>query len=157
MVTSRIPATIDALLAACRASTDLTGVQVVDGPPPNWTLLANVDVLYVGGSPDDIGSGAAGEQDFAQLGAQRRDERFLIAVTADCWNGNADMKAARDRAFTLMAAVEKILRGPGGDPSLGGAVLYSDVAGPIDYRPQQMQDGAGVRLVFNVRARTQLA
>lgn len=124
MATSTIPAAIDGLLTALRASADLAApVKVVDGYPR--FRITNVDLVAVGGKDEPV---AAGEQTPAGLGAQSREERYSLTVYCSSSRGGENQKVVRDRAFELMAAVETVLRTDG---TLGGAVRFAQVGGDI--------------------------
>lgn len=124
MATSTIPAAIDALLTALRASEDLADpVKVVDGYPR--FRITNIDLVSVGGKDEPV---ASGEQTPAALGGQRREERYSLAVYCSSSRGGEDQKTVRDRAFALMAAVEDVLRADG---TLGGVVRFAQVGGGI--------------------------
>lgn len=155
--TSRIPTTIDALVTF--AQTSLPAITVQDGPPLDWGNIklpsgsANESqMLFIGADPDDD-IGAVGQQDFNAAGAVSRDERFLITCTAWAWAGSVDIKGRRDEAFAIVAAVEQLIRS---NVSLGGAVLYSRMAGVSRYSPRQQSTGAAVVVVFAVEARAYL-
>lgn len=122
MSTSTIPTAIDALLDALRAL-NLTGVKVVDGYPR--FPIERTDFIAVGGAPEPT---AAGEQQPAGLGNQRRREGYTLAVYCSSSRGGENQKAVRDRAFELMAAVENVLRT---DATLSGAVQFAQVGGDI--------------------------
>jgi hypothetical protein len=158
MTTSRIPAALDALKAACDAAVGAT-VTVVLGPPLSWdhvqvagSAVSESQFLFVGASPGSDAS-ATGQQDFNAAGAVSRDERFDINLTAYCWSGDADVKARRDEAFTLLAAVENALRS---DPSLAGAVLYARVATVSDVAMRQVATGSDCLVEFQVSCRAYL-
>jgi hypothetical protein len=150
MATSRVPAVLDALLAACRAASDLTGVAIVDGPP--LTDLTNPDQVFIGWQPSADDVAAADAQDFAQLGAQRRDEQIDIRCYAESRSGDTVIKTVRDRAYALVGAVENLLRA---DATLAGTVLWTHlVAG--DLRQPQTDAGALAGVEFAVHARARI-
>lgn len=158
---SSIPRAIDGLVALCNAQTGtgglLDGVTVVDGP----TVAAPSEqvLLYVGESPLQGGAGAFGTQDFVTLPARERDESYSIYCTAYSRSGDTAIKPERDRAFAVMAAVEKLVRPtyPGSDITLGGAVSWCSVSGRITYFPGQSTSGAVVRLTWEVVCRERLS
>jgi hypothetical protein len=156
--TSRIPATIDALLAVVGPAAG-EDVNVVDGPPLSWDAtelaqdaVSETSYLFVGAIPDsDVA--ADGTQDFNAAGAVSRDERFTINCTAFVWSGDQTIKTVRDAAFGLVAVVEQAIRD---DPSLGGAVLYSRMSGVIGAAQTQDEQGCNCTVMFTVDARAYL-
>ncbi|RKT49358.1 hypothetical protein [Saccharothrix australiensis] len=156
---SAIPAALDALVALCTAAAVpgglLDGVAVIDGPPvdePTEEL-----VLYLGDTPDD-GPAVTAQQSFATFGDGAKDEAAAIYCTAISRSGDTDVKAERDRAFGIVAAVEQLLRPgrPGADPRLGGAVQWSDVGGEETYTPVQTDKGCLVEVGFTVLFRARI-
>ncbi|MDP9949124.1 MULTISPECIES: hypothetical protein [Streptomyces] len=148
MATSAVPAAIDALLTILRAAPGLAGVAVVDGPPGvNFTERLRI---YVGYSP---GSDQAAEiqQSFAGAGARQRDEDAAISCYAEARGGDKDMGLRRAQVFGLLAEVENALRGTDAAPqapTLGGAVLWSEVtAGSLS---QAQESGTLAGLAFTV-------
>lgn len=159
MAGSAIPAALDGLLALCCGQAvpggALASVVVFDGPPlgePGDQLM-----LFVGDTPEDEQSVTA-QQAFAQLGGSARDERLSMYCTAVSRSGGTDMRAERERVFAILRAVEDLLRPglPGADPTLGGAVLYSQIA--VDLVLSQFRDGNGAlaKLGFTVDARARI-
>lgn len=155
MATSSIPAAVAALVSACQAAPALSGVKIFDGPRVTDNDLVNPDRLYVGDSVD-AEPAVVGEQDFAQLGGQTRDETFSIVLTAEAWKGDPDMAARRSRAFAMMAAVENLLRPPAGDMTLAGTVLWAHVAGGIAVDQTQSDRGSVCSVTFRVACRARI-
>ncbi|MBP2325329.1 hypothetical protein JOF56_005714 [Kibdelosporangium banguiense] len=159
MDVSRIPAAIDGLLALCTTAAKPGGplhrVHVYDGPPV--TDLADHRMLFIGDTPDNLES-VAGTQTFADLGAGQRAETFAITCTAVARSGDTTMKARRDSAYAIMAAVERLLRPgePGADITLGGAVLWAHVSGDIALSQLQYAKGSLAKLTFAVTCRARL-
>lgn len=153
MATSRVPALIDALLAAAHAALDSNeAVQVYDG----YGVSGNSgDFLMIGvenpNSPD-MAFSASSKQDVATLGTTRpRDENGSVLCAAYSWNGNANQKLARDTAYGYMAVIEAALRA---DPNMGIAAGGNFIAGMGDLQrlsQNQSESGADALLVFNVR------
>jgi hypothetical protein len=155
--TSRIPAALDALRAAAVAA--LPTVTVVDGPPLDWdtvqvavNAVSDRQFLFVGALVG-VDVAVVGEQEFNAAGAVSRDERFTINCTAWCNAGESDVKARRDEAFAVVAAVEQFIRT---DPSLGGAVLYARVAEVGRVGLRQTEQGADATVEFTVACRAYL-
>jgi hypothetical protein len=157
--TSSIPDALDNLITALQARAGLTGVQVREG----WeSSNLEPEAITIGGDTEDNDDAAVdGDQTPAQLGAQRREETFDIHCEIAVWSGDTDaasMKTVRRRAFTLLGEIEQQLRGPVGDPTLGGAVRYAQLAGPLGLRQGPAYTQAGevlgllARIPFTVRA-----
>lgn len=159
MTTSSIPGAMDYLVQAATKALG-TGVQVMDGPPITGTELTASDRLWIGYSPlaPDLPA-ATGDQQFATLGARSRDETYAVLCAIEQWSGDPTMQALRDGAFALLATVETLLRGTGGNPgdtTLGGAVLYSQIAGGIEVMPTEDTTGAGLGIQFHIQCRARL-
>lgn len=118
--TTTMPAVIDGLLKLFRGLTAVTSdttVYVFDGLPADGQYDKFIQI----GGVDPIT--ADGHQDWASLGvasgAPTRDENYVINCYVSCYVGGTDatvsaisdaQKAARDQAFTLVAAMEAGLR-----------------------------------------------
>lgn len=151
MGTSQVPALIDALVTRATAALAAVPVDVRDGygvtDDPSDFLMVGIE------EPTIPAAGFAGSSDQVPgpFGTSRpRDENGAVWLAAYSWNGNNDQKAARDAAYSYMAAVEDILRA---DPNLGIASGGNFVAQMGDtQRLTQNQDsnGADALLIFNV-------
>lgn len=140
---SRVFDSIDAIVAVLQAA-DLT---VLDGTGLTGDYQPAVFVGYDG---DPAGDDLAADinQEWAGLGANRRDETFDI-VCAVVAPFDETVKSGRDAVKTLFATVENTLRS---NKSLGFTSPY--VAGVA---PRQLfYDDAGSRLVFSVRVKTRV-
>lgn len=157
MATSKIPTAIDGLLALCNGQTDtgepLSGVAIYDGPP--LEPPSEQRHLYIGFDEErsdvDIFS-VEGDQVWQTMGGAR-EETFSILCAAVARSGDVDIKTERDRAFSIVAGVESLIRlnVVGADITLGGAVLVSHVAGPIKLLQLQTKDGAYAKVSFHVQ------
>lgn len=106
VVTSSMPAAIDALLYTITNLPAFATFQVVDGWP-GPTQQTDIIAVAFG---DDAASGA---QASAYAGSARRKDSYDIKCVISCRVGgsaNAEQKAARDRAFTALAALETAIR-----------------------------------------------
>jgi hypothetical protein len=153
ITTSSIGAAIDYLVTA--VTTAMPTATVFDGPPVTDTQLTFDDRVWIGYSPlDPQLPAAAGGQDPRGLGARRRDEDFAIVCAVEHWSGDTTMQPLRDGAFTLLAAVETLLRGTGGAPgdtTLGGTVLWSGIGGGLEVYQAQTANGASVMIQFHIQ------
>lgn len=156
MATSAVPDAIDGLLALLVPAPVLTGVRVIDGPPPS-TNFSEPDRLYVGWTPGaeqavDI------QQEFASAGARTRDENAAVSCYLEARDGGGDMGWCRRRAFELLAVVENLLRATDANPTaptLGGAVLWAELTAGA-YSQDQGPDGAYAGLAFTVAYRARI-
>ena len=153
MATSALPAVLDALVSALRASPALAAVTVYDGPAP--TSATDLDMIVIGDDDDQEAGSPAGltEQSWNGLGAKRRDESIEIRCAAVSWSGDVEIKPLRDRVFALTAAVETVLRA---GPSLSGACQWSEFARVDELRQEQTDRGAVVSALFTVSARARI-
>ncbi|MGW4388205.1 hypothetical protein [Streptomyces sp. NPDC004685] len=154
MLTSRVPAALDALLAILRAAPALAETRIVDGP--ETTNLTDRDRIHVGWQP---GGDAAVTltQDFNSAGARSRDEEFEIACYAESRGGETDMTARRARAFELVGAVEQALRATDAAPTaptLNGAVLWAHLT--TGNLTQDQTSGARAGVAFSVSCRARI-
>lgn len=152
---SAIPRAIDGLVAMCNARAvtggTLDGVEIYDGYPV--TMPSGEMYLEIATTPDTGNAPAVdGTQDFASIPGREKDEQFNIYCAAYARSGDTDLKVERDRAFSIMRAVEAMVRPrePGSDHTLGGAVRWCQVSGRINYTPLQAQEGCAVRVEFEV-------
>ncbi|MFJ1964898.1 hypothetical protein [Streptomyces massasporeus] len=125
MLTSRVPAAVDALLEILRDRPALEDVAVVDGPSPvNTTTRRRI---HIGWSP--TAESAVGlQQSFNGAGARTRDEALTITGYAEARIGDKDMKLARDQVFALVGEIEQALRASDAEPeapTLRGTVLWA--------------------------------
>jgi hypothetical protein len=160
-IPSAIPAAIDALLATVARITKAAPDewQVIDGWPGTNQQSNLVAVAY---GDDAVKS----TQSAAYAGNGRRWEDFGISCLISSWVGgydNAEQKAARDRAFTLLAALAAELRPVAGtpagstipDPSGTPTVLYGEIT-EVQYQAtdgDEAQMGRFATLVFTVQAK----
>ena len=153
ITTSSIGAAIDYLVTAVTAA--MPTANVFDGPPTSDTELTLDDRVWIGYSPIDPQLPAStGSQDFRGIGARRRDEDFAIVCAVEHWSGDTTIQPLRDGAFALLAGVETLLRGTGGDPgdtTLDGSVLYCGIGGGIEVYQAQTSNGASVMIQFHIQ------
>jgi hypothetical protein len=154
MMTSRVPAAVDALLTILRAAPALESVRIVDGPPT--VNLTERRRIYVGWQPSDEPAVALTQQ-FASAGARNRDEDFTIACYAESRSGDKDLALHRTGVFELVAAVETALRATDAAPeapTLNGAVLWAHLtAGDLTY---SAAEGTLAGLAFSVSCRARI-
>lgn len=154
MMTSRVPAAVDAVLAILRAAPGLAAVDIVDGPA--GVNLTQLQRIHVGWQPG-ADSAVSLEQSFNAAGARTRDEMFTIACYAEARAGNTTMKARRDEVFALVGEVETALRATNAAPmapTLNGTVLWAHLtAGDLT---QQQAEGSLAGLAFTVTCQARI-
>ncbi|RPE44162.1 hypothetical protein EDD90_7392 [Streptomyces sp. Ag109_O5-1] len=153
MTTSRVPDLIDALVAALQASGGLTGVKVVDGPVV--TDSAAEEWVFVGydGDPEGDFTAATAQQEWAGLGAKKKNEDITVTCAVLVQRGSTDVRACRVRTYEVLAAVESVLRA---DPSLGFPTPTVCAVTEHAFHPEQTPDGIQGRLPFTVTCTTRI-
>lgn len=146
-MSSAVPTYLDALVAALSSAPGLQSpVQVFDGPVVTSTPpQQHVVVGYDGGETD--GAVIDWLQEQATIDGQR-DEAFTLIGCVVAWSGDTDNKARRDQVFTLLAAVEDVVR-TGIDVGLPGPAV-ADFA-PSLFRQEQANYGMQAKILFGVR------
>uniref|UniRef100_UPI0035DE1A2B hypothetical protein n=1 Tax=Brucella cytisi TaxID=407152 RepID=UPI0035DE1A2B len=154
MLTSRVPAAVDGLLAVLRAAPGLADVTVVDGPPA--VNLTPRRLLFVGWQPGGE-SAVSLAQTFNGAGARTRDETFQIAGYIEARTGDKDMLARRAAVFAILGEIETALRATTDAPdapTLGGAVLWAHLtAGDLT---QIQSEGSTAGLAFTVTCQARI-
>lgn len=108
MATSVVPALLDAIRTA--ATTALPNVLVMDG---KGVTEDPGDYLMVGIQDPEADVPVAATTSEAQqaFGSTKpRRESGSVYLTAESWNGDGDMKAARDAVYAIAAALADALR-----------------------------------------------
>lgn len=154
MMTSRVPAAVDALLAILGAAPNLAEVAIIDGPASiNYTQRQR---LYVGWQPS-AETAVSLEQAFNAAGARTRDEAFSISCYAEARAGDKDMKARRDEVFALVGEVETALRATNTAPTaptLNNTVLWAHLtAGDLT---EVQAEGSLAGLAFTVTCQARI-
>jgi hypothetical protein len=143
-----IPAAIDSYVALLAASSSLTGVQILDGPP--LTDLA-LDYVTIGWDPF-TDAGATSSQQPAQLGRMARQEDFEINCYAQSSSGDVGTSARRARAYALVDACVAVVSA---DPTLGGVLTqWANLAG-MELRQERTASGRlDVGVTFKIECHT---
>jgi len=154
VITSRVPAAVEALLTILRAAPALEDIRIVDGPES--VNLTDKHRIHVGWQPGGD-SAVALQQSFNAAGARTRDEAFTIACYAESRSGDKDMAVRRAKVFEIVAAVETALRATNDAPTaptLNGTVLWAHLtAGDLS---QWQQEGANAGLNFTVTCQARI-
>jgi len=152
MAESRLYEAIDILVTLWKA----TGLTVVDGPNLSSDYY-NKKAVFVGWDGDQDGDFLAGDsdQDWAGLGARKRDERLSVYCCLLNPVGNSTTwKAVRDECAQTLNVLAAALRG---DPSLG--LPSPTTAGLVPGQLYQLlppEAGALARQPFDVRINTRV-
>lgn len=153
MLTSRVPAAVDALLEILRARPALADAAVVDGPTA--VNLTQKRRIHIGWSP--AGESAVSiQQQFNGAGARTRDEAFDISGYAEARLGDKDMKLARDQVFALVGEIEQALRASNEAPeapTLNGTVLWAHLTTGDLHQSQAEGITAGLAFTVTCQAR----
>ncbi len=142
---SSVPGAIDGLVAALRASPDLEGVTILDGP--TVTSQAIAEMVTVGF--EDESTAAVVESNSAPEGLSRARDRETYTITCASQvllGSSVDAPSARRRAYALFGAVGGVLAA---DSRLGGAVMLAALGTHSLSLPQTPQ-GVMAQIVFGV-------
>lgn len=166
MTTSKVAAALDWLVGACQAGVTPVGgstvpVFISDGPLITEDPAVFPQRLMIGGDVLAPGEAVAeAEQEFAAINqARSRYETFHLVCSAEDWSGDTTMKTRRDNVYALVAQVELLIRGVNnnpGDTTMGGAVMYSQISGPMQLHQTQDPNGASAVLIFRISAKARL-
>lgn len=147
MSVSVIPQVIDALVALVKGVVDTNTVIVSEGYP---LTLDTVDAVLIGvqdPKSDDQAMSASSQQRWVATGG-RREEDGEITCAVLATEGGSDLQVARNRAFTILAAIENALRA---NVSLGiGTLVQAEYGVQLDYYSNQTPQGAEVTVIFHV-------
>lgn len=165
VLTSRMAAAVDALVDLANTSTELSAanVAVIDGPFNQAQHgVAETEARLFIGTSDPYGDGESvavdGDQSFRNIGARWRDETFEVHCLAEGWNGDGDLRAARNTAVTVFAALEVALRPTPDAPaaySPSRAVAWAGI-GKESITSEYTDDGVYVRVDFTIQCRANL-
>lgn len=140
---SRVPATLEALVATWRLVPDLAE-GVLDGPLP--VQIPDLEALSVGHDGSDEGASTVGDVSPEGYGTRPDREQFTVNCLIAVLNGAGDAKAARDRAFGMLSlAADAVAE----DVTLGGVVMRAHVQ-DMALSQQQTDMGALARVLFTV-------
>ena len=148
---SRAPLVVDAIITAVTAAAG--AVKVYDGP---YVTGDTTEAIHIGydADPDGSGEAVASDQAWAGLGARARDETLLVTNGIHVYQGDANVKAARDRAYQLLAIVENAIH-----TSPAMQLTPPTWAGVSSHRLVLLDDpqvGLEVWLTFQITVRTRL-
>ena len=113
---STAPAFKAAMLTALQAHTGLSGVTLSYGAP----LQAPREFIALGG--------ISGSQEFAALGALRRDETYILDVYVSVLREGNQQQTCTERCFALAAEIEDELRT---NVTMSGTVRVAELLSPF--------------------------
>lgn len=119
---------------------------VFDGP----SLQADNEGIFlmIGYDPvTDDGEAATVQQDYKQIGGQRKSEVGTIRSTLSAWSGDNETAPRRKEVATALSLLEAAIRA---DISLGGLVLWANFGPRIDLNQMLTTKGNQVFARFDV-------
>lgn len=147
MTTSRVPATIDALVTIFKAAQGDTW-KTYDGPPVTGDFTDAVFVGYDANPDSEFQSVANHVQAWAGLGKGARSETFSVVCGISVLVGDENgQKPARDKAYLILEALGAALRT---DPSLGQPPPFVASLMPNEMFTESTTSGFEVRIPFSV-------
>jgi hypothetical protein len=148
--TSRIPAVLDALVAAFTTALAAADVTVTDGPPG---LDQPLRELCIGHTRED--DEIAFTQEWAGQGGLSRNEMFEIPNMLYLRTGDTNLSALRLALFGYLATIESTLRA---DPTLGitGFTVRAEFGTSGSYKQEVTERGLVLRVRFTIRVKTRI-
>lgn len=148
--TSRVPAVMDALVAAFTDA--LPDVAVYDGPTPGSTTDLPAALLVVG-APDTEGVCVTSTNSRAAGMGTRRQEVFFISCIVEAVTGAGTFAALRETVRGTLASVETVLTA---DVTLGQVCDEIGIGPDLRWAQVAAEDGVGVGVSFTVQGRALL-
>ena len=150
-VTTAFPTMITKIISALGAASSLTGVRIFDGAEVDESVPGDAIAIGHDGSIGDA------EMQVATIGASPlafsdlHEETGRISCSLWSWDGSTNITARRTRAFTLLSAVDTVIRA---DPTFTGTALYTILeTDSVNYR--QTYVGAAVVINFSITYQAQ--
>lgn len=145
---STIPEVKQALVTLYDGSATLDGWQVSYGFPRG--LLERDTVIVASSAPD-------GEQEWAALGARKRDERYEIEHFITASKPGRTQKEATERAFAGLSACEALLRA-NVTLGLGGQGVIEVQISDVDFTEfhDKNVEGFGCQIKWGVRVHARI-
>lgn len=145
---SRLDDVTELILTTLRALPEFEGVSIFDGPPIGSDSPKRLIMIGDDGDPESDVE-ATFEQEWANFSRTRKRETGDIPCAVIAWDGSTDMKAQRDKSFTLLAATEVAILALASDDLTLELVSGSS-------RPVQNERGAATVVPFVIRYTTTL-
>jgi hypothetical protein len=147
MSNSLLPGLMDALVSVFEDA--FPDISVLDGQgiteDPRGRLMVGIE------DPDETGFNETVEiaHDWAGFGSGVREQMGTVWCVLETWNGDSDLKSARDEADANFATIRSLLRT---DPTVKAAVSdgHATVATERWSHVLNQEQGAVVRLAFQV-------
>lgn len=145
---SRVPEVLERLVALGKADSELSGVEVADGPQVTESAASDWLVIGFDGDPSGDFEAAQSVGGWSDL-RTGREEQFQITVAAIANRGDTDIVAARRRAYEIGTRVEAWLQA---DPSIGLPSLEAAIEA-TRLTQNQTDQGAQAVLLLTVAGR----
>lgn len=147
---SRAPEVVDAIYNLVDAAAP-ADVRVYDGPLADQDPA---DAIHIGydADPDVLGDAVTSSQDWAGLGAKKRNETLTVACAIFLLDGAADIRAARIRGYGLLAVVEDAIH-PAPSMGLSAPTWAGVTSSRLLYIPSE-DTGLEVWLGFTITVQT---
>lgn len=153
---TRVADAILAIVAALESGTTAALATVVDGPSAEATPMPG-SYVFVGWDGDregDYNATEDWEQDWAALGAQRKNESFDVVCAVVSGSGDPRVAARRQTALAVLAAVETDLRSA---LNIGLGLPQPTFARLSSAQLiQEWEDGLRVRIPFSINVQTRI-
>jgi hypothetical protein len=153
---TRLDAAIAAIVTVLSAGTTATLATVVDGPSEQATPMPG-SYVFIGWDGDlagDYNATENWEQDWAALGAQRKNESFDVVCAVVSGAGDPAVAARRQTALAILAAVESDLRAP---LNIGLGLPQPTTARLSSAQLiQEWVDGLRARIPFSISVQTRI-
>lgn len=144
---SRVPATIDRLLALLAAADSLEGVQVLDGPALSMDQVEDDTICVAPGTPDAPGAFSTMAPQNG-MGRAAYVEQVEVVVTIQSYGGDVEAKPRRDRVGELLAAVKGVIDEHQVDEAWDNAMLGPEISWHFMVDERGATCAAGFTLVF---------
>lgn len=150
---SRVPAFIDNLLAALQAASGLADVKVVDGPIVSGAAANQWVFIGYDGDPEGEMQAVSESQEWAGIGAKKKNEEILLTCCVMVLGGTTDVKTIRDQAYSILGEIETVART---DVAQGLPTPTVCAITEHSYFQEQTSDGLRGRLPFTLSCSTRI-
>ena len=150
-VATAFPTMVANIITTLNAESSLSGIRVFDGAEIDFSYLGDAVAIGHDGSFGDMEMIVGQIQNNPFAFTDLHEEQGSISCSLWSQDGSGDITARRNRAFTLMSAIDTAVRK---DPTFSGACLYSILStNSVSYR--QTEFGAAVVIDFTISYQAQ--
>jgi hypothetical protein len=150
-ISTAFPTMITKIITALGSASSLTGVRIFDGAEVDDSYPGDAIAIGHDGSIGDAEMQIATISDSPFAFTDLHEESGRINCSLWSWDGGTSLTARRTRAFTLLSAVDTVIRA---DPTFTGTALYSILeTNSVNYRQTTM--GAAVVINFTIAYQAQ--